>query len=96
MTWLNDASYLSLATFRKSGAEVRTAVWFAKDGAASGSAATAPTTQPPALSDVLAAPAAELLPASLSSAADHHAVIQPVHVHASVIKDDEFKQTPLI
>lgn len=29
---LNDANYLSLATFRKNGAEVRTPVWFARHG----------------------------------------------------------------
>lgn len=28
---LNEANYLSLATFRKSGAEVRTPVWFAEE-----------------------------------------------------------------
>ena len=31
MKWLNDAAYLSLATFRRSGAEVRTPVWFARE-----------------------------------------------------------------
>lgn len=33
MTDLHDANYLSLATFRKNGAEVRTPVWFAAEGA---------------------------------------------------------------
>jgi PPOX class probable F420-dependent enzyme len=32
MTTLKDASYLSLGTFRKTGAEVRTPVWFAAQG----------------------------------------------------------------
>ena len=29
---LNEASYLSLGTFRKNGVEVRTPVWFAEEG----------------------------------------------------------------
>ena len=32
MTWLDDARYLSLGTFRRNGVEVRTPVWFARDG----------------------------------------------------------------
>lgn len=32
MSGLNEANYLSLATFRKNGAEVRTPVWFAAQG----------------------------------------------------------------
>jgi PPOX class probable F420-dependent enzyme len=32
MTTLKEASYLSLGTFRKNGAEVRTPVWFAAQG----------------------------------------------------------------
>lgn len=32
MTTLNEASYLSLGTFRKNGIEVRTPVWFAASG----------------------------------------------------------------
>ena len=32
MLTLDDAGYLSLATFRKSGDEVRTPVWFAAEG----------------------------------------------------------------
>lgn len=29
--WLDEARYLSLATFRRNGAQVNTAVWFARD-----------------------------------------------------------------
>ena len=32
MTWLDNARYFSLATFRRNGAEVRTPVWFAREG----------------------------------------------------------------
>ena len=76
-------------------------VWFAKDAPA-GHPAGDPAKQPPALSDVLAAPAADLLPAALGTAAAtgggaHNSLVMPVQTHAAVIKDDEFNRpTPLI